>query len=275
MTAGIVDHEAHTRDIKRLGGLRDADADHLRDRHDRRAVDGRHPALQRLPVEGDDAGGGRAYRLCGSALGGAGRWRRWARCSRPPIPSASSATSSSARCATITRTSRTIRASACGRRRRCWRCWSCVIGILPRPRRAAGARRPAAGDRRGASCRSIHLAIWHGVHAGALHVDRSRSSAASIAARASPPARPAPGTPRRGPRPRRSSTAIVAALRRGARRSPTRLHDGSLQPLRRDLRASRSCALGAHAFFDGGHRRRRRATMLPVAAGAAGRAGRC
>ena len=33
------------------------DADHLRDRHAGGAVDGGHPAPERVPVEGDDAGG--------------------------------------------------------------------------------------------------------------------------------------------------------------------------------------------------------------------------
>jgi multicomponent K+:H+ antiporter subunit A len=63
MTAGIVDHETHTRDIKRLGGPEAPDADHLPDRDGRGAVDGGHPAVQRVPVQGDDAGGGLAHRL--------------------------------------------------------------------------------------------------------------------------------------------------------------------------------------------------------------------
>ena len=69
MSAGIIDHEAHTRDIRRLGGLRRADADHLRDHGAGGAVDGGHSAAERLPVEGNDAGS-RSRRPSGCAIPG-------------------------------------------------------------------------------------------------------------------------------------------------------------------------------------------------------------
>jgi hypothetical protein len=98
------------------------DAGHLPDRDGRGAVDGGHPAVQRVPVQGDDAGGGLAHLLVRQhwavpVLATLGALCRW------PIPSASCPTSSSARCATTTRTSRTTRPSACGPRPRCWPCW--------------------------------------------------------------------------------------------------------------------------------------------------------
>jgi hypothetical protein len=44
------------------------DADHLPDRDGRGAVDGGHPAVQRVPVQGDDAGGGLTHRLVRQSL---------------------------------------------------------------------------------------------------------------------------------------------------------------------------------------------------------------
>ena len=80
MSAGIVDHETGTRDVRRLGGLLCADADHRHAGADRRRLDGRRAAAQRLPVQGDDARGGGAHRLCWACPGWCRRWRRWARC---------------------------------------------------------------------------------------------------------------------------------------------------------------------------------------------------
>ena len=67
MIAGIVDHETHTRDIKRLGGLARLMPITCADRHGRRAVDGGDSAVQRLPLQGDDARGGGAHDLVGQS----------------------------------------------------------------------------------------------------------------------------------------------------------------------------------------------------------------
>ena len=88
MSAGIIDHEAHTRDIRRLGGLRTPDACDLRDRDARGAVDGRHSLAERLPVQGNDAGGGDCTQCCSVPDGWCRCWRPSARCSRRPIASA-------------------------------------------------------------------------------------------------------------------------------------------------------------------------------------------
>ena len=53
MAAGIVDHETGTRDMRRLGGLRHAHADHRHARDRRLGGDGRGAAAERLPVQGD------------------------------------------------------------------------------------------------------------------------------------------------------------------------------------------------------------------------------
>ena len=55
MSAGIVDHETHTRDIRRLGGLVHVMPISATLALDRERGDGRRAALQRLPLEGDDA----------------------------------------------------------------------------------------------------------------------------------------------------------------------------------------------------------------------------
>jgi multicomponent K+:H+ antiporter subunit A len=62
MTAGIVDHEAGTPRHAPPGRPAHADADHLCHRRPRLAVDGGHPAPERVPVQGDDAGGSRPCR---------------------------------------------------------------------------------------------------------------------------------------------------------------------------------------------------------------------
>ena len=80
MTAGIVDHEAHTRDIKRLGGLRRLMPITFVIGDGGGAVDGGHSAVQRVPVQGDDARGGRPHRLGRTATGRCRCWRRSARC---------------------------------------------------------------------------------------------------------------------------------------------------------------------------------------------------
>ena len=75
MSAGAIDHEAGTRHIHRLGGPRDADADHRDAVVRRRGGDGRNPAVERLSVEGDDAGGGVAHGLSRAATGCFRCWR--------------------------------------------------------------------------------------------------------------------------------------------------------------------------------------------------------
>ena len=75
MSAGAIDHEAGTRHIHRLGGLADADADHRDAVVHRRGGDGRNPAVERLSVEGDDAGGGVAHGLSRAAAGCFRCWR--------------------------------------------------------------------------------------------------------------------------------------------------------------------------------------------------------
>jgi hypothetical protein len=97
------------------------DADHLPHRHGRGAVDGGHSTVQRVPVQGNDAGGSLSHRLAGQSLRRAGLPPRSARCLsvayslrfvfhvflgpvRDDYPS-----------------NPTIRPSACGPRRRFWR----------------------------------------------------------------------------------------------------------------------------------------------------------
>ena len=63
MTAGIVDHETHTRDIKRLGGLRTLMPHHLCHWHVGGAFDGRDPAVERVPVQGTDARRSRPHQM--------------------------------------------------------------------------------------------------------------------------------------------------------------------------------------------------------------------
>ena len=79
MTAGIIDHETGTRDMRQLGGLMKVHALDGDAGDDRGRVDGRRAAGQRLPVQGDvlHRGGRRAARLglgragaAGGALGG-------------------------------------------------------------------------------------------------------------------------------------------------------------------------------------------------------------
>ena len=122
MCAGIVDHETGTRDARRLGGLLWLMPITGTLAHGRGGLDGRPAAAQRLPVQGDDARGGGAHRLCWARPGWCRRSRPSARCCRSPTRSASSPPSSSGPPATTIRTIRTIRRRACGCR---WRCWSC------------------------------------------------------------------------------------------------------------------------------------------------------
>ena len=63
MTAGIVDHEAGTRDIKRLGGLRHLMPVTFTIGTVAALSMAGHPAAQRLPVQGDDAGGNCPHHL--------------------------------------------------------------------------------------------------------------------------------------------------------------------------------------------------------------------
>ena len=64
MSAGIVDHETHTRDIRSLGGLVRRDANQRHPGSHRQRGDGRRAALQRLPVEGNDARSRAPDQLC-------------------------------------------------------------------------------------------------------------------------------------------------------------------------------------------------------------------
>jgi multicomponent K+:H+ antiporter subunit A len=122
MTAGIVDHETHTRDIKRLGGLR-----HLM------PVTFLIGTVAALSMAGIPLFNGFLSKEMMLEEASHTDWfgsttpfpssPRSARSCRWPIPSASCPTSSSARCATTTRTSRTTRPSACGPRPRFWPFW--------------------------------------------------------------------------------------------------------------------------------------------------------
>jgi multicomponent K+:H+ antiporter subunit A len=105
-----------------LGRAQAPDADHLPHRHGRGAVDGGHPVVQRLPVQGNDAGGGLGHRLVrqpyavpvlatiGALLSVAYSFRFISHVflgpARDDYPS-----------------NPTIRPSACGPRRRFWWCW--------------------------------------------------------------------------------------------------------------------------------------------------------
>jgi hypothetical protein len=62
--------DAYTRH-QAAGGPEAPDADHLPDRHGCGAVHGGNTAFQRVPVQGDDAGGGLAHLLGRERLGGA------------------------------------------------------------------------------------------------------------------------------------------------------------------------------------------------------------
>ena len=97
MSAGIVDHETHTRDIKRLGGLR-----HLMPITFAIATLAALsmagiPLLNGFLSQGDDARGasGKDPLRRAEYAGAGAHGDRRARCSRRPIPSASSSTPSS------------------------------------------------------------------------------------------------------------------------------------------------------------------------------------
>ncbi len=110
-----------------------ADADHGHHGDGGGRVDGRAAAVQRLPLQGDDAARGGRPRPGWATAGSSPRWRPWRRASRWPTRSATSRMCSSARAATTTRTRRTTRPSACGCRRRCWWCWWWRSGSSPTP----------------------------------------------------------------------------------------------------------------------------------------------
>jgi multicomponent K+:H+ antiporter subunit A len=159
MTAGIVDHETHTRDIKRLGGLR-----HLM------PVTFLIGTVAALSMAGIPLFNGflskemmleeASHTYWAGSTGRCPSSPRSARSCLWPTPSASSPTSSSARCATTTRTSPMTRPSACGPRRRCWPCLVIVIGVAPFL--AEGIVTAAANAVTGADLHP-HLKIWHGV----------------------------------------------------------------------------------------------------------------
>jgi multicomponent K+:H+ antiporter subunit A len=123
MTAGIVDHETHTRDIKRLGGLR-----HLM------PITFLIGTVAALSMAGIPLFNG--FLSKEMMLEEASHTDWFGSPYAVPVLAtigallsvayscASSSTSSSARCATTTRTSPMIRPSACGPRPRCWWSWS-------------------------------------------------------------------------------------------------------------------------------------------------------
>ncbi len=88
LVTGSVDHEAHTRDLRRLGGLRRWMPVTAEVAHHRRALDGRPAAPLRLPGQGDPARHGdpscgpRRAQLALSGRG-SGRRRALARAGRP------------------------------------------------------------------------------------------------------------------------------------------------------------------------------------------------
>jgi multicomponent K+:H+ antiporter subunit A len=222
MTAGIVDHEAHTRDIKRLGGLR-----HLMPitfvigtvaalsmagiplfngflSKEMMLEEASHTDWAAAPGR---AGAGHARR---AAVGGlflplhrprlprAGARRLPAQAARPALRHVG-------------------RAGAAGRagggHRR---------GALPR--RGHRDRRRQCRDRRRPAPASEDLARRH---AGALDVGH-RGAGRRGPACAAPPARPRSGSPRRAPRPRRSSTRLVAALVGADRADHRDAHNGAI-----------------------------------------------
>jgi multicomponent K+:H+ antiporter subunit A len=172
MSAGIVDHEAGTRDIRGSAGCW-ADADHRDAGDDRGGVDGGRAAAQRLPVQGDDAGGGGAHRLCRQPW----LFRRWRRRRRAVVGRLFGAAGLrhvfSARKRTTIRIIRTIPRSACGCRSPCSSC-RC------RHRHHAGADRRPIVERTalavigGGRCRDTICDLAR-LHAGAVHErDRAR-----------------------------------------------------------------------------------------------------
>ena len=163
MSAGIVDHETHTRDIRSLGGLV-----HVMPISATLALiaargDGRRAALQRLPVEGNDA----RSRAPAPAMPGrrwcSACWPRSARCSRWPTPCASASESTSAVEGRTTGgcppARPAVRAVAAG-------CDPGVPGGRHRRFSAAAGRRlverTAQAVVGGRAIPEVHLAIWHG-----------------------------------------------------------------------------------------------------------------
>ncbi len=72
MVAGIIDHEAHTRDIKRPGRPQAPDAADLPAGNARFAFHGRDSAAERVSFQGNDAGRSGAHAMARLALAGSG-----------------------------------------------------------------------------------------------------------------------------------------------------------------------------------------------------------